>query len=302
MVLDALELVGAKVSLLPANSLFSGAGDLPILECTTAKCRALIALQGAQLLSFCPTGEDDLLWLSPLESFEPGKAIRGGIPLCLPWFGLNRRAPELPKHGFARNQSWTLDDVAESEGGDLRLSFKFQPCAEDLAIFPWSFTAQLDVLLSDTLQLTLNVSNEGDKAMPLSFAMHSYFAVSALAELKVAGVTGVEYLDNCQQLNRFRQDSDLRIAGEVDRVYESVVGEQIIHDCGRQIVIGGAGCDTVIVWNPGKILAETIADVGSHFDEYLCVERGMAFADELSLAAGEQHQATMTLAVQRNAD
>ena len=296
MVLDALELVSAKVNLLPASSLFAGVGDLPILECTTAKCRALIALQGAQVLSFCPVGEDDLLWLSPLESFEPGKAIRGGIPLCLPWFGVNRREPELPKHGFARNQSWALDNIAESADGDLEISFLFQPSEADLRIFPCLFSAQLTILLANDLTLSLSVRNNSDDTMPLSFAMHSYFAVSGLSALGLNGVEGSEYLDNCQQLARFIQDEALHFTGEIDRVYEGLSGRQCITDTQRNIVINGRGCDTVVVWTPGEALAKDMADVGPHFSEYVCVERGMAFADELQLAPGQQHLAVMTVA------
>ena len=296
MILDALELPTAQINLLAASTLFSGNGDIPILECITPKCRALISLQGAQVLSFCPKGEDDLLWLSPLETFRSGAAIRGGIPLCLPWFGVNRRDPTLAKHGFARSQCWSLENVAEAEDGALHLCFVFQPGADDLEDFPWLFTAQLDVRLSDSLQLSLSLKNESAEAMPLSFAMHSYFAVSALSELNLDGIAGAEYLDNCQQLNRFRQDEILHFIGEVDRVYEGLAGEQRIEDRDRQIIISGDACDTVVVWNPGVELAQTMPDVGAYYSDYLCVERGMAFADEITLAAGDRHQAVMKLA------
>ena len=297
MILDTLELNTAKVNLLPASTLFPSAGELPIIECITPKCRALIALQGAQLLSFTPVGGDDLLWLSPLETFAPGKAIRGGIPLCLPWFGVNRREPDLPKHGFARNQSWTVDNVVESAAGDLLLSFLFQPTLADLQVFPWAFSAQLDVRLSDSLELTLTIDNTSGEAMPLSFAMHSYFKVSAVDDINLEGVLGAGYLDNCQQLARFRQDEILRFDGEIDRVYEALGGEQCIIDGDRQTKISGSACDTVVVWNPGAELALTMSDVGVHYSDYLCVERDMAFADELLIAAGERHQSTMALAV-----
>ncbi len=296
MITDELELTSAKVILRAACDVYLNAGELPVIECITPKCRAVIALQGAQILSFCPSDGHELLWLSPLETFEYGKAIRGGIPLCLPWFGVNRREPALAKHGFARNQSWSLDNVTETDGGDLALRFLFQPSAEDLQIFPWAFSVQLDVLLSDTLALTLSVLNSSDKAMPLSFAMHSYFAVSGLSALALDGFDGAEYLDNCQNLKPCRQEETLRFSGEIDRVYEGLSGTQTLRDGARAISVKGTACDTVVVWNPGAVLADTIADVGAHFTEYVCVERGMAFADELMLAPGQRHEASMTLA------
>ena len=302
--LDVLELKNAHIYLKAANAIFTPAhgfsavstsADFPVLECVTSKCRAVISLQGAQVLSFIPNGKQDLLWLSPLATFKTGDAIRGGIPLCLPWFGVNRRQPELPKHGVARTQMWTLDDVSQDADETLNLRFVFSPNEDDLEVFPYPFTAQLEVSMRSELGLTLSIKNEGGDAMPLSFAMHSYFAVSKLDAVKIEGIAGREYLDNCQGLARFVQDQELQFDAEIDRVYEALGACQQIHDGSRKIKIDGEACDIVVIWNPSQTLAAGLADVGPYFRDYVCLERGMAFGDELELVSGEAAQATMRL-------
>jgi glucose-6-phosphate 1-epimerase len=303
--LDVLNLRNAQIHLRAASTVFtevngyselsSESADLPVLECISETCRAVISLQGAQILSFRPSGKDELLWLSPLSSFRVGDVIRGGIPLCLPWFGVNRRQVDLAKHGFARTQLWTLDDVQQAEDDKITLQFGFSPTKDDLAVFLFPFRAQLDVTLGDELHLKLSIINQGRETMPLSFALHTYFAVGDLGRVKIDGLSGSAYLDNCQGLAKFVQSDPLVFDKEIDRVYEGLGGSQSILDAGRRIDIGGVGCDTVVVWNPGAELAGKMADVGSHYLDYLCVERGMAFDDEQLLAAGGVTVAEMTL-------
>ena len=305
--LDVLELRNAQIHLRPASAVFTEAegflalnstsADLPVLECISDKCRAIISLQGAQVLSFRPAGKADLLWLSPLSQFHAGDAIRGGIPVCLPWFGVNRRQADLPKHGLARTQLWSLDDVQQAEDDTIALRLVFRPNSEDLALFPYAFLAELTIELGNELRLSLRIINEGRDTMPLSFALHSYFSVSDAQVVNIDGIAGREYLDNCQSLSRCVQSDKLVFDREIDRVYEAVGGRQAIVDAARHIAIEGRGCDTVVIWNPGAALAEKMADVGLHYREYVCVERGMAFGDELELAAGEVVLADMLLSL-----
>ncbi|CAA0109593.1 Putative glucose-6-phosphate 1-epimerase [Zhongshania aliphaticivorans] len=303
--LDVLELRNAHIHLRSASSVFNkqggfsesgeGAADFPVLECVTEHCYAVIALQGAQLLSFRPTGKSEVLWLSPLAKFSLGDAVRGGIPICLPWFGVNRHQADLPKHGIARTQLWTLGDVQQADDGIIRLCFTFRSSDNDLALYPYPVSAELTVELGEELGMSLQVANEGDEPMPLSFALHSYFSVSDVQQVSIAGIDGRDYLDNCQDLSRCVQSEPLTFNGEIDRVYEAVGGRQVIHDDERDVYIDGEGCDTVVVWNPGAVLAGKMADVGPHYQRYVCVERGMAFGDELMLAAGSEATANMRL-------
>ncbi|MBD2858696.1 D-hexose-6-phosphate mutarotase [Spongiibacter sp. KMU-158] len=277
------------------NTLFGANSDLPMLLVESAHCRAVISLYGAQLLSFAPAGQRDFLWLSPLERFQPGQAIRGGIPVCAPWFGVNRRENSLPKHGFLRNRRWILQSFNAADE-QVELSLAYQSTEEDLSLFAWPIRAELRIILGRELEQVLSISNLGESAMPLSFALHSYLSVSDVGEAKVCGLDQQMYLDNCQGLSAFVQSGEVSFPGEVDRVYESQQSAQQLVDGQRTLSISGVDCETVIVWNPGAELAQQMADVGAYHKDYVCVERGRAFADEVILGAGERHEAVMRLA------
>src|SRR5688572_19148638 len=138
------------------------AGDgLPLLLVNTPACRAVIALQGAHLLELTPSGSENLLWLSPNCVFSPGTALRGGVPVCLPWFGVNREDPSKPKHGFARNTAWTLTAVGNSSD-NCELSFTLTNLPNEL--FDYAFTATLKMTLGKTAKLELSVSNTDSNA------------------------------------------------------------------------------------------------------------------------------------------
>ena len=264
---------------------------LPLLVVETAQCRAIFALQGAQLLSFSPVGDADWLWLSPKASFTPGAAIRGGIPLCLPWFGVNRRFSGLPKHGFVRQRAWQLLEAA-NDGAELVLCFATESTVEERALFPWAYSVQAEYRLGHELRCGLQIRNLSEQYLPLSFALHSYFA----ADTSLASVQGLgsgAYLDNTQGLAPSQLDGKQIFDGEIDRVFEGVGGTQRLTTGGGEIEVSGRDCDTVVVWNPGVSLASTIGDIAEHYCEYICVERGMAFADEVSLAPGGSYSALM---------
>lgn len=268
---------------------------LPLLEIDNPHCRAVVALQGAQLLEFTPHGGDALLWLSPNAIFSPGKAIRGGIPVCLPWFGVNQHAPEQPKHGFARNRDWQLQHIATDPDGETRLGFGFEYNGTEPALFPYPFSARLSLRLSQQLELTLMVANTGTDTLPLSWALHSYHPVADLAATRVTGLDGCRYLDNTRGLAPAVQTGEVRFSGEIDRAYERVGRTQVIEGNPR-IVINGENCNSAIVWNPGAELAAGIGDIGAgNYAGFVCVERGAAFGDARHLHAGERLTSQLTL-------
>lgn len=266
---------------------------LPLIVAEAAQCRAVFALQGAQLLSFVPTGDEDWLWLSPKAVFSEGSAIRGGIPLCLPWFGVNRRDATLPKHGFARQREWQLLEASSDKDG-LILRFAIESTPEEQARFPWAYSAQVAYRLGRELECDLVICNRSQQSLPLSFAMHSYFAADTAAA-SVQGLGDGDYLDNTQGLAKCRLTAAQRFDGEVDRVFEQVGGVQELATGKGPLAIAGQGCDTVVVWNPGAILADKMDDVAEHYSDYICVERGMAFADELLLPPKGCHHAQMRI-------
>ena len=259
--------------------------------------KMVVSEQGAQVLSFIPDNQSDLLWLSPLAQFTAGKAIRGGIPVCLPWFGVNRHAANTPSHGFARNVNWQLATVSQAQHSQLgdctQLVFTLAQFADQPhTLFPFSFSAQLSFSFNQSLAIDLQLTNTGGEAFPLSWALHSYHPVNDLSKVKVKGLDGVSYLDNIRSLERRVQQGDVGFAGEVDRVFIDVPGAQQIDD----IAIAATGSATAIVWNPGYDKACAMADLGGeHYRQFVCVERGNAFDNELRLLPGASTLASVTI-------
>ncbi|MBE9395920.1 D-hexose-6-phosphate mutarotase [Pontibacterium sp. N1Y112] len=268
---------------------------LPMLLVRNQSCEAVIAVQGAQVLQFKPQTGAELLWLSPNAVFAKGTAIRGGIPVCLPWFGVNQNAPSKPKHGFVRNQDWQLSEIQEPDPKTTLLVFTFASNAEDLALFPHPFTAQLQITLSNEIELKLTLHNHSDSDAEFSWALHSYHPVADLASAAVTGLSGLDYLDNLRGLQPTYQDGNIRFSGEVDRVYESVpTSQQILGE--PAITIRGHNCETAIVWNPGAENAAAMNDVGEGIhQQFICVERGAAFGNRWVLVPNESRQATLQI-------
>lgn len=288
----------AGVSLSDSRAEYGSDYALPLLRVDTPQCRALLALQGAQLLSFVPAQGRDWLWLSPAAEFAPGKAIRGGIPLCLPWFGVNRRSPSLPKHGWLRQRDWQLREAVGHENGDVSLCLATASLPAEWRDFPWAYEVEVTYRLGRQLRCELRLRNCSDTVMPLSFAMHSYFAAE-IDQAEVYGLGRGHFLDNTDGLQVKQQTEPQRFDGEVDRVFEGVGGTQRLQTGEQLLSIQGEGCDTLVIWNPGASLAAGMADVGRGYRDYVCVERGMAFADELALPPGGDYSAVMMVSADK---
>lgn len=297
------------VSLFPARTHHAA---LPVLKVRNDQCEAVISIQGAQLLTFQPTRGKPLLWLSPKAIFQPGKAIRGGIPVCLPWFGPHADDPRKPQHGFARNRDWTLREAEAVDAGTTQLVWELRypdPAADanppSGPLLAGEFRALLTMTLSDCITLELVVENTGIQTFPLSWALHSYHPVTDLATAEVSGLDNCDWWDNIDRAtpagHRVKQLQSGRVSfhGEVDRVYVNVPAVQQLH-CGPDtLTIRGENCSSTIVWNPGAALAANMADIDAeHYREFVCVERGNTAENSCQLPAGGSHRARLTIAGQ----
>jgi len=266
---------------------------VPIVRVTTPLCSADIALQGAHLLHFCATNGSPLLWVSPNCDFTPGVALRGGIPVCLPWFGPHPTDSTKPKHGFARNRRWQLSNATLLDDGSAELIFYFASEANEL--FNYSFAAQLTIILGKTIRLSLDIYNQDQQAFDCSWVLHSYYPVHSLADVRVKGLAARSYLDNLENHARKNQSDDVSFIGEVDRVFPEI--ENNVEIVGTpHIIIEHHNCPSVVVWNPGPANAAKIADIGTGNDQtYICVERGAVLNEKWHLAAGEKKSAQVEI-------
>lgn len=289
---DIEDIVSAcdAVSLSDSAAVYGSEHPMPLLVVQNRTSRSIIAVQGAQLLSHKTEGSD-WLWLSKKCRFEPGQPIRGGVPICLPWFGVHPEGDAFPKHGWARSMDWRLE-MADSDGFETTLRF----CCE-LMQGPGldsDLVARLEMRLCETVTMTLQIVNVGKLKVPVSFAFHSYLAVKDVCVAEVDNLQSCEYLDNTADLALKFQAERVRFGSEVDRVFQGITGSQwLFSDSAIRVV--GRGCPTVIVWNPGPELGAKMADVDDEWRNFACVERGAAFADTLMLLPGASHLSEMAI-------
>tara|TARA_B100000809_G_C15135390_1_gene530338 strand:+ start:492 stop:1409 length:918 start_codon:yes stop_codon:yes gene_type:complete len=284
------------LSLSDSRTLFASDEVLPMLVIDTPQCQATIAMQGAQLLNFeRKTDALSLVWCSPKAVYKKGKAVRGGIPVCFPWFGAHPSDNNKPNHGFVRDHDWQLDRAVNKKNGELLLSFKFNSSAQSLTLFPHEFEATLEFNLGQNIDIYFKVDNLSDATMPVSWALHSYLPVTDINSVSVDGLDQCRYLDTVGSLSNKTQVGPIYFNGEVDRVYSQVPDIQTINTA-PAISITGDHCPTAIVWNPGCKLASSMNDLGAEASTtFICVERGAALSDAWRIDAGTSQSASVKI-------
>lgn len=253
--------------------------------------RALVALRGAQVLSYAPANGRDLLWLSDAARLGEGKAPRGGIPVCWPWFGQHPTDASRPAHGFARHRLWTLQETfATPEATGLRLSLDTGPGASP--DWPHAARVELKVWLADGLWLDLTTTNLDIRPLPLTQALHTYFAISDVDHTRVDGLDGAPYTDHVGARTRRQQVGPILLDREVNRVFDHSPGQVRIDDTGyaRRITIDKLGSRSTVVWNPWTAGSDRLGDMGEDgYRRMVCVETANAGEDALLLAPGGSH-------------
>lgn len=246
------------------------------------QAQARIALQGAQVLSWRPGGGGDVLWCSPMIAPGSGKAMRGGIPICWPWFGPHGE-PGRPQHGNARSAIWRLDGVVRTAGG-WEISFALPAGADRLS-------ARLDVRIGQQLALELRTCNEGSAPATLSTAFHTYFRVGDVTGIRVRGLDAATYRDNADGGRSKIQRGDLMISGETVALFDTSPAVVVLDDptLGRRIHVERTGGASTIVWNP-MAAARAMADIPDGQErEFICVESGAVGAASVTLVEGAIH-------------
>ena len=278
-----------------------GPGGLDRLRLSAAEGEAHVFLQGGHVSHFQPKGEKPVLWMSAESRFEAGKPIRGGVPVCFPWFGPKAGAPEAPMHGFARILSWAVAGVTREPDGGLRAALELSAEAAARGGFPHELALSLSVSVGRSLRLSLTARNVDAAPATFEEALHSYFAVSDVRQVRVFGLEGVGYVDKTVAMARKPGETGpIAIAAETDRVYLGTGGTVTIEDPGwrRRIAVGKSGSATTVVWNPWIAKAKAMPDFGD--DEWtgmVCVETANAGDDAVTLAPGASHAVTATIEV-----
>ncbi len=266
-----------------------------VANLTTPFATASIALQGAHVMTYQPAGQPPLIWLSKFAKFAPGKSIRGGVPVCWPWFGAHATDAKLPGHGFARTVPWDLVDARMLPDQRVRLVFELEQSDATRAQWPHASTVKNTITIGQELEVELATTNLGASPFELGQALHTYFEVGDIRQTTISGLEDCEFIDKVAGGARKTQQGAVNFTQETDRVYFGTRGHCEIRDpaLGRTIVITSTGSRSTVVWNPWTEKADKMGDFGP--DGHLamvCVENANAVDDVIQLAPGATHRMT----------
>ena len=269
------------------------AGGMVIAEINNAQATASLCLQGAHLMSWHPRSQAaPVVWLSREARLAPEKSIRGGTPVCWPWFGIHADAG-LPAHGYARTSPWQVLESGSEPDGATRLTLRLTENDKTRALWPHDSRLELTLVAGETLRMELATENTGKSDFVISEALHTYFKISDIGTVHITGLDGCDYWDKVGGSTHRRQDGTIRFAGETDRVYINTAAECTIEDesLKRRIRIAKSGSLSTVVWTPWTEKANRMGDLGQPdgWREMVCVESANAFDNAVKVAAGARH-------------
>ena len=281
---------------LPGVLAFDEHDGLPRAQVTLPTCAATVYLHGAHLTHWQPAGQEPVLFLSPRSDFAVGKAIRGGVPICFPWFGNGISGRQKPSHGFARLEGWTFAFAALA-GDNLHLTFTLAPSDESRSLGYPDFRAAYEIVFGGdggrSLTLRLTVAHSGKQPMQFEEALHTYFNVGDVCEAAVTGLESATYLDKTDGARSKQAPADpLRFRKQTDSVFPDNRAEIGIedHHHKRTLTIAKQGSATTVVWNPFPEASATVADLlPDSWKHFLCVEAANTGADAITLAPNQSH-------------
>jgi D-hexose-6-phosphate mutarotase len=275
-----------------------GEGGMPRAVIQNQLSSAEVYLHGAHVTGFCPQGGQPVLWLSERASYRPDNAIRGGIPVCWPWFGPHPSNPSLPQHGFARTSDWAVSGTGELSGGETEIRLRLRENQNTAGMWPHAFRLELRVVAGTGLKVELTATNTGNESVEIGGALHSYFLVGDAGGISIGGLDGRRYMDQLDGHRIKQTRGTVRVDGEVDRIYLDTVDQCLIDDpvLNRRLLIGKSGSDTTVVWNPWVDKSRRMDDFPDEgYRSMVCVETTNAAGDVRTLRPGQHHTLSQTI-------
>lgn len=278
-------------------------GQLACWRLRRGSSELLVAEQGAQILSYGQDGMEPVIWLSEQATFERGQPVRGGIPVCWPWFGDLARNPQAirnqyagtqsaPFHGLVRAIDWqVVTSGCEADAATIELTCA-EAAAGELPGWPHRVEVTLRIRLGEALEVSLSSRNLDDHPVSISQALHSYLATADIHQTRVAGLDACPYVDTLADWQNHEQQGDLRFHGETDRIYLALADTLTLVDTAgrRSLQLLSTGSRSAILWNPwiekSKRLSQFATDA---WQRMLCIETANVLDDARRLAPGECH-------------
>jgi len=275
-----------------------GPGGLIFAEIDNDLGTAYLCLQGAHITTFRPKDQDEpVIWLSDYAKFAPGKSIRGGAPVCWPWFGAHDTEAGFPGHGFARTVMWEVTASGALASGETEITLTLVENEQTQAQWPHKSRVELNVVVGRSLKASLITTNLGDADISIGEALHTYLQIGDIADIKVLGLEGCEFVDKVGGVTRRTQDGAVTFDGEVDRVYVDTEATCVIEDSKlkRRIIIAKRGSRSTVVWTPWTEKADKMGDFGpvvgneGGWRRMVCVESVNALENVVVIPAGQSH-------------
>jgi glucose-6-phosphate 1-epimerase len=259
-----------------------------------------ICLYGAHITNFKPQKTMPVLWMSPESNFEEGKPIRGGIPVCFPWFGPHKTDSAKPQHGFGRLMYWNVQKTASLPTGETLVRLQLCSSAETKTYWNHDFCAEMSVIVGKTLTATLKVTNTSSTPFEYSCALHSYFNIPSIDEIAIEGLQSTRYVNQLDGGDYLQETLLLEIKKAETRHYYNTETDCIIIDTlfNRRIRVAKSGSKITTVWNPGEETCLKIDDIPDDgFQNFVCIEAVNAFNDVIKLAPGETHETSAIIGI-----
>jgi glucose-6-phosphate 1-epimerase len=270
----------------------TGRGELPKYVVENENGRAEIYSNGAHVTSFTPRGaEHDLLWLSQESHWQEGKPIRGGVPLCFPWFGPKEGDPDAPAHGVARTGQWELKEMHEAEASTSLVFVPSQEVASNL-FWPRGCQVEFTVDVGEALGMSFAVENVSGEEIAYEVALHTYFSVGDARQVLVRGLEGVGFFDKVAGSEREGENEAVHFTAETDRVYQSASTCALDDPLwNHSIAILKQNSNSTVVWNPWVKKSAVMPDFGdAEWTRMACIETANVGANRVVLKPRESHE------------
>ena len=278
-----------------------GEGGLPKLVVSTAGATGEMYLHGAHVTSWKPRDKADVLYLSPNSLFQADHAIRGGIPVCFPWFGDKGDDPTAPAHGFVRTREWQLESVQLTGNDDVAVTMLTQSDDSTRRWWPFAFRLLSRVTFGGQLKVELVVTNTGSSAFSFEEALHAYFAVTDSSTAIVRGLDATDYIDKTDGRKQKMQRGDVDFSGETDRVYLDTMQDLQLFDpeSRRCINVQKRDSRATVVWNPGSEKSAALKDLGGgEWKKFVCIETANVSPFAVHLQPDQSHTLGMVVRVE----
>lgn len=269
-----------------------GKGGLAQVRITGKAAAGEVYLHGAHVTSWKPAGAQEVIYLSPRSLYQDGVAIRGGVPVCFPWFGDKKDDPKAPAHGFVRTKSWHLDSIAQ-KGDAVTVTMFTENSKSTQKYWPFDFRLMHRVTFGPELMLELTVANTGSEPFTFEEALHAYYKVKDVTKSRIAGLNGVHYLDKTDSFREKKQSGDVVITAETDRVYLNTASPLELSDpvLQRGIKVAKQNSRTTVIWNPWRAKAAELKDLGmDQWKSMLCIEVTNVGKYAVELQPGQKHK------------